>query len=591
MNSLRGRIIVLCALIALITATACAISTTISINRGIAYLDQRAADQQVIVFEKLLNDSLTQLGYEVDEYANWDDLYQRMPRPDDNWAAINLNPGKTPGSITQFMIIVANDHVTGRYNYNHIRKSEVSPADPVPAEVFEKLVRVNQNGHGFMIAEGFPIMYAIAPIRPSSHIGTPRGYLIAINYLNSKFLQKLSNDLWDVRIETIRKTGTLGPILSAQLQQHDIIVSGGKLFVTASFPVPDGEIRFTFSQDHSTGSRIKQDLIQTINLTGLIVSILTILIGIALGWWWLKPISVLADACIHHSGDPQDQLPDMHGLREAELLRVSFSDLMARLHHQQERLAIALDQQVTSNAVHRRFLGQLAHEIGQPIRTLTQAVDQLHAHGGRMDPAKAAHVRLIALRLEERLHDVFALIDDQSSNKHAFTRLDMHTYLEEIAELLQYRAEQQHTTIIVNAPHEQIPIDPKLLTPVLVNLTANSLQASSHSSVTLSVTLDNERKESRWCIDDNGTGLSPDFIEPFTNACARGEVMPGTPGFGLGLALAIANVRLLGGHIELVKTSHEGTSVVVVLPLDHAAGNRGREGSEVFRKQHTHAPS
>ena len=199
-----------------------------------------------------------------------------------------------------------------------------------------------------------------------------------------------------------------------------------------------------------------------------------------------------------------------------------------------------------------------------------------------MDPEQAAHAHVIALRLEERLQDVLALIDDEPSKKHALTRLDVHTYLSELCALLRHRAEQRHMHIDIDAPPTSIPLDPKLLSPILINLIANALAAGDHGTVRVSVSIDQQHNISCWQVIDDGPGIPSDIAERIKEACKRGEVLPGTPGLGLGIALVLANLRMLGGQLSLHDTSPSGTSITFTLPLDDGAGNQRMHSSERF---------
>jgi two-component system, cell cycle sensor histidine kinase and response regulator CckA len=74
-------------------------------------------------------------------------------------------------------------------------------------------------------------------------------------------------------------------------------------------------------------------------------------------------------------------------------------------------------------------------------------------------------------------------------------------------------------------------------------------------------------------IRDTGTGLDDltrhRMFEPFFTT------KPSQGGTGLGLAMCYALVRQLHGFVEVASTLGVGTSVIVSLPLEHAAEQRG----------------
>jgi two-component system, OmpR family, sensor histidine kinase MtrB len=567
MNSLRGRIIVMSALIALLTTILCSLSTIISVNNGLIQLDKEQATEQIIAFDKRLTALCEQLSYEVDDYANWDELYNQMPQPTAAWATVNLTPGKVNGALTHYLAIANQERIIGRYHDGEVRQDQASLNDPVTAGEILALVTPNTAKHGISTHREHAFIYAIAPIRPSTRTGPSLGSLVAITYINRNIMARLVSDNWQPHITTSSIPTATAVSLQKTSHHREPVISDSLASIATDIQLPQTTLTFTLSRHRQMSQILKQQITQAISLTGLLVSLLAVSCGIALGWWWLRPITQLADACARHSGEHTEPLSATKGLREADLLQSSFSDLLARLRDGQQRLSHALNQQTTANAVHRRFLSQLAHEIGQPFRLLTQTIERAHNHNGRMEPDQVAHARVLAQQLEERLHDILTLVSNEPDSGDFLSPLALDAYLCELCDLLRSRAERRHMRMEIEAPTLSIPIDPKLLSPILINLIANALNAGDHGTVNVSVTIDENRKCSQWTIRDNGPGLPTELAKQFRVACKRGEVLPGTPGLGLGLALALANVRVLGGQMTLNDTGPTGTSISVTLPL------------------------
>jgi CheY-like chemotaxis protein len=117
---------------------------------------------------------------------------------------------------------------------------------------------------------------------------------------------------------------------------------------------------------------------------------------------------------------------------------------------------------------------------------------------------------------------------------------------------------------------------------ILTNLVGNAVKFTESGSVTLEVS--RLRVEaSGLChvlfrISDTGIGIPDDrladLFQPFSQV-ARGYTRA-YQGAGLGLAIAMRQVRLLGGAMSVSSEEGEGTEIAVTLPLGCAADERDR---------------
>jgi signal transduction histidine kinase len=117
----------------------------------------------------------------------------------------------------------------------------------------------------------------------------------------------------------------------------------------------------------------------------------------------------------------------------------------------------------------------------------------------------------------------------------------------------------------VEAPAAEAVIDARLLTPILVNLAANAIRATAAGGVRLRADAE-PGGGTRWTVADSGPGIEPELAARIADACARGEVLPGSAGIGLGLALALANARALHGRLRLAENGRDGVVFILTLP-------------------------
>ncbi|MBA2482413.1 MAG: HAMP domain-containing histidine kinase, partial [Planctomycetes bacterium] len=288
-------------------------------------------------------------------------------------------------------------------------------------------------------------------------------------------------------------------------------------------------------------------------------------------WWWIRPLRRLVDACRARALDPSLPLPAIAAPEEAAVLRDALQALLAAERSARERLAQSLERETTANTVHQRFLARLGLEFGQPIRQLTAAMEDMRTHGGRLEPERLAETLATALALEDRLHEVLGLAAERVDTP-ARALIPLDRFLTDLAAALRPKAQRAGVAIAVTAPTTATAIDAPLLSPILVNLAANGIDAAAgRAGASVTLTASAEDATVRWTIADNGPGIAPALAARIAAACTAGEAMPAEPGIGLGLALALANARALGGRIALERNGPDGVSFAVVTPVDAAS--------------------
>jgi len=109
-----------------------------------------------------------------------------------------------------------------------------------------------------------------------------------------------------------------------------------------------------------------------------------------------------------------------------------------------------------------------------------------------------------------------------------------------------------------------VPIEPRPLRQIFVNLVSNGLHASPPGAV---VHLRFQRRADRVCVDcvDEGAGIPAEHMqylfEPFWSTKGEGE------GSGLGLYVTRRLLDTLGGSVSVDSEVGRGTTVSITLPL------------------------
>jgi signal transduction histidine kinase len=553
--SLRTRIALLAALIALLSTSVCAVAGTTAINRS---LTAHARDSARAVLDDLrrdLDSLASDLGYQVSDYAMWDELYTHLPTPDPQWTRINLVPRRNEGALIAAFALVIDGRIIGRYLPDRIHGAAAENDDPAPAEI---LIYLAGRGPGTGLAwlNGHPALVSVCAITHSDRSGPSAGTLIGITYFDRRLLDRIERPGWTIQFTQAEQPSEV----------PSFVTTASRLTAAMALPCrDDNAMQISVVQDQVASDRIGLEANDAIMLGGLASLILASCIGGALGWRWLRPIERLAAACRKRIDDPAYPLPPANDLAEADVLARALDEYADAERQHRNSLAHALDRETTVNAVHLRFLSQLGHEIGDPIHRLVAVINRLAANDGHLPPEEVAAARDNALALEERLHEVLGLAGEIDQRTAPFGERDLAAYLANVVELLRPLAERHQRTLTIDATPGKAMLDTRLLTPVLVNLAANALRAAGNGPVKLSALIA-DGGGTRWIVSDLGPGIASDLAARIRDACERGEVLPGTPGIGLGLAVALANVRALGGTLQLLRTDDQGTSFAVALP-------------------------
>jgi two-component system sensor histidine kinase MtrB len=105
--------------------------------------------------------------------------------------------------------------------------------------------------------------------------------------------------------------------------------------------------------------------------------------------------------------------------------------------------------------------------------------------------------------------------------------------------------------------------DRKALELIVANLVRNGLV---HGQPPVSVSAAQDNGVTRIRVEDQGQGISEDFVSRLFEPFARAHGAEARPGTGLGLAIAQSYARQLGGRLVYEAGRPTGASFTLVLP-------------------------
>ena len=386
--------------------------------------------------------------------------------------------------------------------------------------------------------------------------------------------------------ESVRQT-----MRDAQATSHGVIRFEGRtglLHIVGAFPIRDaaglnvGTVVFVRPLNE-----LRRDL--TAELRSAILSLVTLVIGLAIAGWFL--------ASMYVRGPVLDLVRAMQAVRAGDLSAKAsfrradelgraaeeFNAMMSDLVDARARLIAAI---AARDALELRLqradklvtVGQLsaglAHEIGQPLQVLN---GRARALAGRTDvPAEVRRNAEILARESDRITRIVEqLLSFSRQTVPTRTQTHLETPIRHIVELFEVEASRHDVTIELHSsdllPSANVDVDQ--VQQVVMNLLSNAVRATppggrvrvSVDASSFARATDVPHPSVALVVEDTGEGipeaLLPRIFEPFFTT--RSQI----GGTGLGLAVVKAIVDAHGGTIAVESQASRGTRVIVHFPV------------------------
>lgn len=245
-----------------------------------------------------------------------------------------------------------------------------------------------------------------------------------------------------------------------------------------------------------------------------------------------------------------------------------------------QKLEIAVEELSNSNAELERFAHVAAHDLQEPVRSVTSFAQLLERRLGDRLSQQDREILDFLVRGARRMHD---LVQDLLA--YTLTRDNRVPQTEADAErALDLALETVRPTIEATGAHIQRHPMPRVmgdtlqLSEVFRHLLSNALKFV-RPGIQPQIRIDAQRTGDAWvfAIADNGIGIDPDYGDQLFILFRR---LNGTryPGTGLGLAVCKRLVEHHGGRIWLQSSPGQGTTVLFTFkaaPPRHEGGPTG----------------
>jgi len=286
-------------------------------------------------------------------------------------------------------------------------------------------------------------------------------------------------------------------------------------------------VRLSFAADQATIADLRRTLIEV----GLAGAAGGALLGAALAWRLSRRLRVAAAAAERVTAGSLSARVNARG-----------SDEVAALGAAMDRMADSLQQRIEHE---QRFVANVAHDLRTPVTGLVAAASLL-------EPDQVgAVVRERVSRLHTLVEDLLEISRLENGAVTADLRwVDVDAFVRSLVE--------RRPGVVADASEPaRVFTDPRRLERIIDNLLDNSAR---HGGPPVVVAV----RGRSIVVSDSGPGFAPDMLARATERFATGDTARGH-GIGLGLSIAAAQARVLGGSLRVANRPEGGAEVTVEL--------------------------
>ncbi|MCI8756738.1 MAG: response regulator [Oscillospiraceae bacterium] len=243
-----------------------------------------------------------------------------------------------------------------------------------------------------------------------------------------------------------------------------------------------------------------------------------------------------------------------------------------------KRLAEALQAaQIASNSK-TTFLSNMSHDIRTPMNAVLGFTTLLAKDADNPDKVREYTKKITASgqHLLSLINDVLDVSKIESGkvvlNVEEFTLNDLVSSIDAIIRPMAKAKEQLFHVEVINIKHEYLIGDETRINQILINLLSNAVKyTQERGNIWFRIIglkqRSNQYEHIRIEVEDDGYGMTPEYLETIFDAFTRAEnsTTNKIQGTGLGMAITKSIVELMGGTIDVFSEVNKGSLFKVEL--------------------------
>jgi len=250
---------------------------------------------------------------------------------------------------------------------------------------------------------------------------------------------------------------------------------------------------------------------------------------------------------------------------------------ITELKQMEIQLMKAIDKAEEAVKVKSSFLANMSHEIRTPMNAII-GLNGLLAKT-ELTPKQSEYVHKVTVAGENLLGIINDILDFSKIEAGKLVMesipFDLNEVLDNVASISGLKAYDKSLEMVIlkksDVPDWLIG-DPKRLNQMLLNLSNNAIKFTSEGEVILTMSLEEELKDSvrvRFSVKDTGIGMTEEqmasLFQAFTQADTATTRKYG--GTGLGLTITKQLAEMMNGHISVSSTFGKGSEFTFVIEL------------------------
>jgi two-component system, OmpR family, sensor histidine kinase ArlS len=364
--------------------------------------------------------------------------------------------------------------------------------------------------------------------------------------------------------DTIDENAVIRPEVAQTFQKNSayFISKGPNRTFYYAAPVVIGN-KYTYSvafiYSLAETDKMKKNTVQMFVITGVIASMIVLLVGTAISNMIIYPIKSLNKATKQFSKGDLTSRAEVFTKDEVGELSITFNSMADNIHEMITKLNYEKEKQ-------KNFFDNFTHEIRTPLTTILGYTDLLwKTNDGEVRDRSLFHIDSEGKRMLKMVESLLELSKlkkfDVELNKQD---TDIKRLLEEVCDSMHYKARRYNISFRLELEPIIYSVDPDLFKQLIINVIDNSIKYSKSELIDITLSKTDKLK---LVIQDYGCGIDSknlvNIFEPYYKVDkSRNSKIEG---WGLGLSIVKEIVSKHNGDITLTSVPNKGTKIEILL--------------------------